>query len=148
MTKDPKEQDPPEKKPPRQDPLHQFFDEAADLLAMIQKKKMEITSGELPEGIKERLIQVQLAIQLFCKMHESIMKDAELPSEQIPVSNKDHRLLDYAQKLKKEADDLKKEFSTKTVIAKQREKTQGKGAKKERKKKFDQLGGRKDWKPL
>lgn len=148
MPKEPKEQDSTEKNPPTQDPLHQFFDQVAEILAMIQKKKVETASAELPPGIKEKLIEIQLAIQLFCITHEKIMEDAERPPKQIPVSERDQRLLDYAQKLKKEADDLKQEFSIKSVIAKQREKTQGKGAKKERKKKFDQLGGRKDWKPL
>jgi hypothetical protein len=134
---------------PAQNPdlLRQFFDRVESLLSLAHEKKDQPIK-DLPEGIEEKLSQIGKEIELLCNTNEEIFKNAEAPPEKTAISDKDARLLNYAENLKKEADTLQREFTIKANAAKRREKTQGKTGEKERKKKFNQMGGKKNWKPL
>jgi hypothetical protein len=149
MAKDPREEPSNLTPDPAQNPdlLRQFFDRVESLLSLAHAKKDQPIK-DLPEGIEEKLRQIGREIELLCNTNEKIFENAETPPEKLAISDKDTRLLNYVENLKKEAAALQREFTIKANTAKQREKTQGKTGEKERKKKFNQMGGRKDWKPL
>lgn len=132
---------------PNPDPLRQFFDQVDNILAMVHAKKSQPIK-DLPEGIEEKLRQIEKEVQLLCNTNKEIFKDAQPPAEKLPVDDKDKRLLEYAERLEKEVAALQREYTIKATAAKQQEKKQGKAGERERKKKFNQFGGRKDWKPL
>lgn len=131
--------------------LEKFFEQVADVLNFALTKQSQ-PIGTLPDDIEKTLEKLEMEVEAFRQMNENIEKRAGITEEQLKTvspsaSNKDRRLLDRAEKLRSELDNMRQNLAVAMSIAKQREKAQGKTSTRIRQKKFDQLG-RRGWKPL
>lgn len=141
-----------EQEPNPNESLQHFFNQVADILSIVQAKK-DVPSKELPKNIYERLAFLEKQVEAFKKNNEEILSTTGVSDERLKeltktLPPKERRIIDYAERLKEEIDVIRNENATKGSIAKKGKKTTSKDKTKDRRKKFDQLGGRQDWKPL
>jgi hypothetical protein len=141
-----------EPEPNPNEALQHFFNQVADILSMVQSKK-DMPTKELPKDLNERVAFLEKQVEAFKKNSEEILSKTGVTKERLhalteALPSKERRIIDYAEHLKGELDVIRSENAAKGSIAKKGKKSSGKDKIKERRKKFDQLGGRQDWKPL
>lgn len=130
-------------------PMQHLLEQIQNLLKMYYENK-DKPAKELPKDITERLQQVEREVELFQKFNEKVFDEMGISEEQLKkmtaeLEPRERRILDSTEKLKKEVEQIQQDLSMQAMTAKQRKKKQGT---QQRKKKFNQLGGRKDWKYL
>lgn len=141
-----------EPEPNPNDALQQFFNQLSEILSMVQAKKDQ-PPKDLPIDLEKRLERLEIQVRAFKKNNDDIMSNAGLSNERLQeltagLPAKERRLIDYAERLKTELENIRRENTAKGAIAKKRKQSLRKDKGKERRKRFDQLGGRQDWKPL
>lgn len=138
-------------------PFNKFLDEVRVMLAIAQSGK-KISSTDLPKELLLKLDNLEAMVTKLNAVGEDAVKrmgvsDTEIQEilsslEQLPLF--DRRQLEKLKTVKQEVDAIKATTSKQAAAAKQKEKSLGKEGKavQARKKRFDRMGRRKDWKPL
>jgi len=136
-------------------PFEQLLDQITDLLALTEENKRKVSSGKLDPAIQDKLDQVEKDVELFHKITQNAIKKSGINQEVLdqnignPPDNlpsKERKILERAQKLKKELESEERKWAIKKSIVKRQEK-KAKTIGKKRKKKFKRLGGE-GWMPL
>ena len=114
-------------------------------------------SGKLDKNIEKKLDQVEKQLELFKAVNESVLREAGITDEEMEemvtkpsaaFTEKEKKIFEKTQKVRKELDTLRREYEIRAMIAKLRKKAAGKAGRKvgkERKKKFKRLGSKKHW---
>ncbi len=136
-----------------------LLDQIFGLLQTYNEKKSQMNKEEIPPELLDKLPLIQKAIENLNAMNEVLMAKSGVtqeelreiiakPPDTLPLYEK--RLLEKANLLKKEVETVKNELDNQMMCIQLREEKFGKGDKKQgdvRKKKFNKLGGKKNWLP-
>lgn len=132
--------------------LQHLLDQLADLLKMAEQASQHPTKKPLPPDINDRLRAIQGMVAYFKLLNVRFLKAAGLSDDEIinplppaasPQNEQERRLAEKAAQLEKRA-----ERGIKNISEGLKQANQLKAPPKNRKKKFDRLGGRDKWKPL
>lgn len=138
--------------------FQKFFDELANLLSLTQEN-LTGSSREISPDIETKLAQLEHDVDFLKQLSEKTIAKLGIQEDKVQelieitenLPEQDRHAMEQLKKFRKIVDNLNREYTIKTAVEKRKETLEGKASKKKgqtRKKKFDQMGGRKDWKPL
>lgn len=138
----------------------QPIDQLLELIEeLMQKAKVgQLKPGKITPDIMARLEYIESAMEWISTLNAKTLASLGFTPQKLEevlkgmeqLRPRDQRILRKTQLLKQDAEQMKRDLMVKSGAETHREKTLGKEGKKiiTRKKKFDRLGRKKDWKPL